>query len=487
MMEDKLFNKRQKEIVELLLEGKSNKQIALALGISQRTVEYHLRNIYDKLHVNSAKEAILRLGKSTVVETNEGLGKSTIAIENKSADNVTMSIFRRIPMKSLLTITVLGLLGIFLFSRQYQGIAIPTAPFSDAQLKTNPGLTPGISLLKPLTHHTLTRLLDGRILVVGGSQTSNEQLAETEIFNPNDNSIISAGPMHTPRHDHSATLLRDGRVLVIGGYNNQQQWLSDAEIYDPARNLWTAIAPLYPHGTIHTATLLKDGRVLVVGGCIGGGVCTERVELFDPRTDTWIPAASLPAPRSGQTADLLNDGRVLVAGGTNANGLSVGGDAFIYDPQKDQWTVTGPMISPRSFAGSVQLKNGHVLVAGGIAADGAPVWNVLSSAEIYDPASNTWSAAASLSTARFQYVLTSFNNGQILAIGGTYDGSQGSFVSKIESYDTGDNQWKDFGELPQPTTLLAAVHFHNDRLWVTGGQSNTGFLQDTWIISPSQP
>jgi len=66
MKEDSPFSKRQKEVIDHLLQGKVNKQIALALGISERTVEFHLKNVYNKLHVNSAKEAILILGKSTV-------------------------------------------------------------------------------------------------------------------------------------------------------------------------------------------------------------------------------------------------------------------------------------------------------------------------------------------------------------------------------------------------------------------------------------
>lgn len=36
------LSNREREVVQLLLEGKSNKLIALALGISDRTVEFHL-------------------------------------------------------------------------------------------------------------------------------------------------------------------------------------------------------------------------------------------------------------------------------------------------------------------------------------------------------------------------------------------------------------------------------------------------------------
>src|SRR6185436_5469512 len=59
------LSKRQQHVVELLLQGKSNRQIGSKLGISESTVEFHLRNIYGKLQVNSRTEAILKLGQST--------------------------------------------------------------------------------------------------------------------------------------------------------------------------------------------------------------------------------------------------------------------------------------------------------------------------------------------------------------------------------------------------------------------------------------
>ena len=57
------LSRREKEVVGLLLQGKSNKQIALSLGVSERTVEFHLRNIYNKTQVSSRVELILKLGK----------------------------------------------------------------------------------------------------------------------------------------------------------------------------------------------------------------------------------------------------------------------------------------------------------------------------------------------------------------------------------------------------------------------------------------
>jgi two-component system nitrate/nitrite response regulator NarL len=43
------FTPRQKDIIEFLVQGKSNKEIALALDIAERTVEDHLNHIYERL------------------------------------------------------------------------------------------------------------------------------------------------------------------------------------------------------------------------------------------------------------------------------------------------------------------------------------------------------------------------------------------------------------------------------------------------------
>ena len=63
------FTEREKEVAELLLQARSNKQIAYSLGISKSTVEYHLKNIYRKLEVNSRAEAILNLSKAPLLES----------------------------------------------------------------------------------------------------------------------------------------------------------------------------------------------------------------------------------------------------------------------------------------------------------------------------------------------------------------------------------------------------------------------------------
>ncbi|RJQ41923.1 MAG: LuxR family transcriptional regulator [Anaerolineaceae bacterium] len=105
MNEYESLSGREKEVLDLLVQGKSNKQIAMHLGVSNRTIEFHLSNIYSKLGVNSRAEAILFFMKDTslksegVVKENH-LRESTALPQNESPYNGGKSkILQRIPMK----------------------------------------------------------------------------------------------------------------------------------------------------------------------------------------------------------------------------------------------------------------------------------------------------------------------------------------------------------------------------------------------------
>jgi DNA-binding CsgD family transcriptional regulator len=90
MTQPHVLSAREQEVADLLLKGKSNKLIASALGISARTVEFHLKNIYNKFQVSTRTELILMLGTST--GTGKGkpvadLGHSTVAEREEIFEN----------------------------------------------------------------------------------------------------------------------------------------------------------------------------------------------------------------------------------------------------------------------------------------------------------------------------------------------------------------------------------------------------------------
>ena len=52
------LTERESEVIGLLAKGLANKQIAVALGISEHTVKFHVSSIYSKLNVTNRTEAV---------------------------------------------------------------------------------------------------------------------------------------------------------------------------------------------------------------------------------------------------------------------------------------------------------------------------------------------------------------------------------------------------------------------------------------------
>lgn len=113
------------------------------------------------------------------------------------------------------------------------------------------------------------------------------------------------------------------------------------------------------------------------------------------------------------------------------------------------------------------------------------------SSEIFEPASNTWTAAADLSQARYDFVLAVVPNGQVLAVGGSRDLdcclSKSSFVLEIESYDPSYSQWQIVGLMGEPSQNATASLLPDSRLWIAGVRADNDhepYLTDTWLVSP---
>ena len=84
MIPDVQLSKREREVLKLVLQGKSNKQIALSLQISISTVEFHLKNVYAKFQVSSRIELLLKLGRTAKIEE---LGYSIVDTLGEKSEN----------------------------------------------------------------------------------------------------------------------------------------------------------------------------------------------------------------------------------------------------------------------------------------------------------------------------------------------------------------------------------------------------------------
>ena len=191
---------------------------------------------------------------------------------------------------------------------------------------------------------TLTRLADGRWLIVGG-ETNGQPLATARIVDPRD--AHTRGPemplsLSQPRAWHSATILPDGTVLIAGGIGANGLASGWPETFNPAVGtfrLSTVDGAAERSG--HTATLLTDGRVLIAGGNVQDEQ-DAAAEIWTLDAQGWTAKSVAGARgRKGHTAMLLPDGRVMLIGGRDARG-STRRDADAFDPATGQFSATEP-------------------------------------------------------------------------------------------------------------------------------------------------
>ena len=302
-------------------------------------------------------------------------------------------------------------------------------------------------------------------------------------------SWTATGNLNTGRFHHTATLLANGKLLIAGGFsscnNSGCTTLDTAELYDPATGTWSTTGKMSTPRSAHIAVRLPNGKVLVAGGSSNTQTLSS-AELYDPATGTWSATGSLSVNRGESLGILLPNGKVLMTSGvTNVGGNFVLiNSAELYNPATGTWSATGNMTSPRFFPSITLLSNGKVLVAGG---DGNLAGtNTLRSTELYDPTSGTWSATGNLISARVNPSATLLSNGKVLVTSGF---ANNAFVLTSELYDPTAGTWSATGSLSavrETVTLLP-----NGKVLATGGDggSSSTELYDpatgTWSASAS--
>ncbi|MBZ4374167.1 kelch repeat-containing protein [Corallococcus sp. AS-1-6] len=322
--------------------------------------------------------------------------------------------------------------------------------------------------VQPLTtarySHTATRLGSGKVLVAGGIRDSSSALATAEEYDPTADTWSPTPAMPVARFSHTAVSLDGNRVMVTGGMASTDVVLASSLIYDATARTWAGTSAMSAPRLLHTATRLPDGKVLVVGGHDGINVFAS-AELYDPATDLWTSTGALANARFGHTATLLANGKVLVVGGQDVDpvlGYPVPmATAELYDPATNTWSAAGALASPRAFHAVVSLPTGAVLVSGGH--DGA---DYTATAERYDPVTNTWSVTGAMGTPRDGHALHLLSSGKVLALGG-YDGMALTRVTEL--YDPATGTWTPTGLLSTPRYNQATTALATGDILVAGG------------------
>lgn len=351
------------------------------------------------------------------------------------------------------------------------------------------GFTPTGSMLTPREDHTATLLNDGRVLVVGGMNWTVlpvsdclpgvsgcavlRALASAEIFDPATGTFTSTGKMSVARVFHTATLLGNGKVLVAGGDDRYTNTYDTAETFDPSTGVFTPTGNMVYARSGHTATLLTDGKVLLAGGAGANGTPPLAAELFDPTTGEFTATGNMTATRIFFTSTLLSDGKVLLAGGNSGNGI---GTAELYDPAVGTFTATGNMTVARTAHQATLLKGGAVLMTGGADTNG-----ITATAELFDPATGTFAPTGTMGTARELHTATMLSNGKVLVTGGIDKAGAVAdihYLATAEIFDPANGTFTAAGNMEIERSDHTATLLEDGRVLITGGinSDNAAYL-----------
>jgi hypothetical protein len=294
----------------------------------------------------------------------------------------------------------------------------------------------------------------------------------------------ATGSMTTARNGATATLLANGQVLVAGGADDiSNTAVASAELYNPATGAFSATGSMNTSRFDgQTATLLPNGQVLVAGGVSAGyGDPVPSAELYNPATGTFSATGSMIAPRDQLSATLLNDGQVLIVGGcfsnTGTGSCQLVAGAELYNPATGTFSATGSLITPRYGNTLTLLLDGQVLVAGGLT---SPFDTILASAEIYNPATGTFSATGSMTIPRNSPAATVLPNGQVLVSGG---GNLAGNLNTAELYNPTTGTFSSTGSMA--TANQSATLLLDGQLLVAGGADSSGILATAELYNPT--
>lgn len=268
-------------------------------------------------------------------------------------------------------------------------------------------------------------LPDGKVLIWGGEDGNGQPTTTGDEFDPTNSSFSSpgSGSLGTPTEGEVEAPLPTGQILLAGG-GSFNAVSSGAALFSPSGSFNTAgVGPMTTSRFGAAAAPLPDGRVLIVGGFADSVQDPlSSAEVFNPATKTFAAVGSMSIGRVYPIAAPLPDGRVLVAGGaTGAFFSNPDSTAEVFDPASGTFSSAGvgSMGAPRIGAVAAALPDGKVLIAGGVNFTNNAN-NFLASALEFDPATMRFSASdlGPMSTPRAFAVAAPLLNGKVLVAGG---------------------------------------------------------------------
>jgi hypothetical protein len=293
--------------------------------------------------------------------------------------------------------------------------------------------------------------------------------------------FAGGGRLLGPTSRHFAATLPDDTVLVAGGWDGSGVYL-EGEVYIPdtqtsvLTGVWSSNVGHYQA----TGATLNDGRVLIVGGDqIGSTGLFETIaagDVYSPVTRSWTATQPMSSPRVGHAATTLSDGRVLIVGGAivRADGnFDFLATAELYNPATNSFTATGSLLEPRAGHSAVRLQSGRVLIVG---------CSFTSVGELYDPLTGSFSVSGSPVENRCNATATLLRNGLVLIAGGQ-SVTGFNHLRTAELYDPATGTFRATGSMATARAEHTATLLPDGRVLIVGGSVGGEGVADVALAS----
>ncbi|MCB2214124.1 LuxR C-terminal-related transcriptional regulator [bacterium] len=313
MTGDSILSEREIEILGLVAEGLTNREIAQRLSISHNTVKVHLRNVFEKISVSSRTEATVYAIEHRIVDMPGGIDQTDAATDKKVHGFIRNYIWVWV------IFAVLIVLGMIIF---ISNLSTPKTTDLIETVETAERwqeLTPLPESRKDMA----VVAYSGDLFAIGGESPEGVSGVGFRYLLGEDK-WTSIADKPTPVSNVNAVVIGE-KIFVPGGEDDNGKPTDILEIYNPRQDAWEIGVPL-PEALSNYALADLEGKMYLFGGWDGKNY-SNNVWIFNPTNNEWDSGQKMEEGLAGLRATTLTD-KIVVFGGRNEKGVTSEGKLF---------------------------------------------------------------------------------------------------------------------------------------------------------------
>jgi DNA-binding CsgD family transcriptional regulator/N-acetylneuraminic acid mutarotase len=445
------LSKREQEVLELVVTGASNKEIAQSLVISVNTVKVHVRNIFEKLNVQSRTEATLVALQEQLVGATDDEGETAAQSDQESITRTFLS-------DSTVAQPLVAWQQYYLLASLLLSLLVVTVPLIP---RNTPRTVPNLPVIyaQPVTPTPLP---------------------------PPDNTRSTRWRPHSAMPTNRAGLAVvavEQEIFAMGGVRDNNKATRTVEIYDTIANSWSEGATK-PTAATNIAGVTIGEQIYVPGGCTNDGQAEDVFEIYNPTTDSWESGTPLPEPRCGYGLAVVSDTLYLFGGW---NGKSFEDTILSYQPQSERWEKLDTRLANSTGFMGTGVIDGIIYLVGGY--DGDQEFNTTYA---FDPQTNQLTQKSSMQEQRGGLAVVTGGK-DLYAIGGGWNHSSTSSEKYNPATDTWTSletpfsgQWRNLGLATVGTSIYAIGGWNGDEETFMDSVVSYQFIYQLFIPISSQ-